>query len=571
MPKVYEVAGTEYEFPDNFSDDQVQGILTQQGVIEPVADPSVGQRAAGGVLSSAMGLAETGKNVLKGAASGLANTVFQGGDLIRRATGQERIINRPEVQALVNPKLGPGGGTGRFIEQAAEFAIPMSATVKAVRGAPLAVRAGAEALTSGAVTAAQTGGDPAAVAVGTAAGAAGPLIGAGWRAVRGASRSPIKLMESAIKPRASNIKFSSSLNTAMPEIAKSSDELARPIGGIDDLVGRAATDEQPGVYGLIQHAKKRIRALYDAAAGPKREMGTMVDLSPVADSMVRSISRKMMVEEPQRAASILERAAQYRKKFKLEDAEEFLKTTNAELEAYFAKNPAAQRVSVAANPETALLNSQGVALRDAIYKTLDAPGQGAAARELQRRYGALMDIEQETLRRRNVAVRQQPASLSEQIGTWAGTGRVVRGMMRLPFQPGGGLADIAEGVAERGAAKWIKEQQTTDALIRKAFKGYASRPVYPSIPSERPPAGLLPPATTRMGPVRDSSSVRAVPAEVVPTTEAERMGRLLPPATTRITPTPPDPSRLVVFDAKAKIARDPKTGRMFKYYTTETK
>src|SRR4030095_5222720 len=37
MPKEYEVRGTTYEFPDHYSDDQVQKILTEQGVIKAPA------------------------------------------------------------------------------------------------------------------------------------------------------------------------------------------------------------------------------------------------------------------------------------------------------------------------------------------------------------------------------------------------------------------------------------------------------------------------------------------------------------------------------------------------------
>src|SRR3990172_13327504 len=37
-------------------------------------------------------------DLAEGAVAGLASTVYQGGDLIRRAVGSERIINKPEVQ-----------------------------------------------------------------------------------------------------------------------------------------------------------------------------------------------------------------------------------------------------------------------------------------------------------------------------------------------------------------------------------------------------------------------------------------------------------------------------------------
>jgi hypothetical protein len=58
-----------------------------------------------------------------GAGKGAASTVFHGGDLIRRATGMQRVIQDPDVQALITPtstaqKIGFGG------EQAGEFIVP---------------------------------------------------------------------------------------------------------------------------------------------------------------------------------------------------------------------------------------------------------------------------------------------------------------------------------------------------------------------------------------------------------------------------------------------------------------
>jgi len=79
-------------------------------------------------------------------------------------------------------------------------------------------------------------------------------------------------------------------------------------------------------------------------------------------------------------------------------------------------------------------------------------------------------MEDSMLRRKIVADRQQPTSLSEQIGRWAGAGKLVKGIFT------GSLAEAASGIAEAGAAKWLKEQQTTDALIEKAFANYGKAP-----------------------------------------------------------------------------------------------
>lgn len=100
----------------------------------------------------------------EGAASGIANTVFQGGDLIRRATGMQRVINNPDVQQAVTPPDSLAGKAGRFVEQGAEFIAPMGMVGKAVKAAPLAGRLGAEALAAGGTAAVQSGGDPRAIA-----------------------------------------------------------------------------------------------------------------------------------------------------------------------------------------------------------------------------------------------------------------------------------------------------------------------------------------------------------------------------------------------------------------------
>ncbi len=49
MPKEFEVSGTVYEFPESFSDEQVQSILTKQGVIKPPKPQ--GTRHGGGPVS----------------------------------------------------------------------------------------------------------------------------------------------------------------------------------------------------------------------------------------------------------------------------------------------------------------------------------------------------------------------------------------------------------------------------------------------------------------------------------------------------------------------------------------
>src|SRR5206468_4745077 len=76
-------------------------------------------------------------------------------------------------------------GAGKFLEQAAEFAIPGSMVAKATKGLGLAARAGAQAATAGAIGAAQSGGDPMATGISAGLGGAGELVPAAISGAKG--------------------------------------------------------------------------------------------------------------------------------------------------------------------------------------------------------------------------------------------------------------------------------------------------------------------------------------------------------------------------------------------------
>lgn len=164
------------------------------------------------------------KDMAVGAQSGALSTIFHGGDLIRRTelavanalgvpvdkipphvrnfVGLDRPIERPEVQQAITPPDTFAGKAGKFIEQGAEFAIPLGEVSTALKGASLPVRLGTESALSGGLTALQTGGDVpetiAGAAIPPAVGAAGAGIAAGARA----TAIPLweKLIQSAPRP-----------------------------------------------------------------------------------------------------------------------------------------------------------------------------------------------------------------------------------------------------------------------------------------------------------------------------------------------------------------------------------
>lgn len=100
---------------------------------------------------------DTAVDLVKGAGAGLASTVFGGGDLIRRGLGMERVIDTPDVKAAMTPPESTPGKLGYQVEQIGEFFLPTGMAGKAGKVA--------EVLKSGALTAAQTGGNPTAIGV----------------------------------------------------------------------------------------------------------------------------------------------------------------------------------------------------------------------------------------------------------------------------------------------------------------------------------------------------------------------------------------------------------------------
>ena len=345
------------------------------------------------------------------------------------------------------------------------------------------------------------------------------------------------------------------LETSMPEVAQSADKMGVQVEKLDDLIDTSKHN------GVISESKKANLAEYKKM----HPQGVKVDLSTTADAMIASIPKSLWVENPARAARLVKQYERYRGTFALEDAESFLLEKNSELQAYYGKNPAARNVR--GNPDVAALVAQAEELRTTIYNELDKPGGGAAARELRRRYGTLMELERAAYERRNQSLRQAPANMSEQIGYWSGLGNIARGVVEIVGTLGAkgpiGLADIATGVLQRSAAKWIKESQTTDAMVKRAFKDYPHRPKPITMPpapipgAPFRPAGMLP-APARQMPGAQATGAGTGPSGVVPggrqpyispstTVRGMPANRLLPPASPSpvVPPAPPDPSGII--------------------------
>jgi hypothetical protein len=229
-------------------------------------------------------------------------------------------------------------------------------------------------------------------------------------------------------------------------------DLGHPITGVDDALNAASI------------AKKALWKQYAAklkAAG-QEGAGATIDGNEVADAMMKSIDKRTALQNPGLVERIQKVADTYRRPMSVEEAEDFLQSANNDLHSYYAKNKVGQQVA-AKDPEMGNVVAEANQLRSSLYSKLDdLTGPGAA--DLKGRYGALSNVENEMLRRKNVSARQQPESLAEQISMARAYGKIAVGTLRAS------PSSVLEGVQSLSAAKWLKARGTTDAMIMRAFQ-----------------------------------------------------------------------------------------------------
>lgn len=368
------------------------------------------------------------------------------------------------------------------------------------------------------------------------------------RGIGVADPEPPALMTKAVKPLASNIGWEKAIQTAMPNMKAAEADLGHPIQGVDDALD---------AVGL---AKKQIWSQYAQKLQAGSDIGATIDGNQIADAMMQSIDKRTSVQNPDLADHIASVADTYRRQIPLDEAEDFLQSANRDLHNYYAKNKVGQQVALS-DPEKAYTVAEATSLRGALYDKLDdVAGEGSA--DMKRQYGALSNVDNELLRRQNVAARQQPMSLSEQLTNARAYGKIAKGV--LTASPG----DVIEGVRSAAMAKYLKERFTTDAMITRAFAktGVPTSSATPAV--TRPPvAGLLPSGPMFTPPPADASGPTKLPTPAVTaTTRAQRLGLLLPEKTGLVTPPTTSESGVTGVNAPATLQRNPNTGRIQRVY-----
>lgn len=198
------------------------------------------------------GVIDTAADIAAGIGKGVASTVFHGGDIIRRATGMERVIERPEVRAITQPS-GTAQKVGYGIEQAGEFLLPggavtrlsqigkaATAGMRGARALNIGTRAALEGIGAAGVAGVQSGGDLASIRnaalTGGALSAGTGVLAAGVKPVgRALQRSAVKQYERVLNPTTKGLKHI----VAEKELAPGLIERG-VIGSAETIKGKAA-------------------------------------------------------------------------------------------------------------------------------------------------------------------------------------------------------------------------------------------------------------------------------------------------------------------------------------------
>ena len=268
--------------------------------------------------------------------------------------------------------------------------------------------------------------------------------------------SPEDLLTKAIKPGKNNVTWGQDLKTATPFMKSAEAELGHPVVNFDDSVQAAKL------------AKQDLWKQYQARLGPAGEQGATIDGNQIANAIENSLDERTALQNPKTVEKNAALADTYRRPMSVQQAEDFLQSTNRDLITYYAKNRVSQSVAEA-DPQMAATIAEGNALRDALYSKLDdVTGPGSA--QLKKAYGALSNVQKELTGRAIVWARQQPVSLAEQISTAKGVGSIAKGVATLPFRPFGAAGDIAGGIQGIAAQKLMSALNDSDAMIARAFK-----------------------------------------------------------------------------------------------------
>ena len=209
----------------------------------------IGTGAAKELGNTGIGIGSLGRGIQKGLSKGVDSIFGTTGF----GLGGESLFDKGQKRASAQEFLKPEGGpekTGAFATEAATFAIPGAATVKATKGANFLTRAAALGATDAGVTVAQSGEFNREAVDAAIIGAAFPVVGRGAQLAKGALPSGAdaggKVINSLVKPLLKDFSYGKNPGKAVAEAgisANSLDDLGQKITVVRQGVGQEISDK----------------------------------------------------------------------------------------------------------------------------------------------------------------------------------------------------------------------------------------------------------------------------------------------------------------------------------------
>lgn len=293
------------------------------------------------------------------------------------------------------------------------------------------------------------------------------------------------LATKGIRPINRKIEFKETLKSAIPDAAQAAETTKQPIESLADLAD------------AVKSAKTKLWSEVKSVQAPFKT--DEINASGVGDAMKSVINPRFRQQNPEAVKKIEGLAKQYNRDMSVDEIEKYIEDANNELHSYYSKNKVGRDVAYR-DPDVGFKVREVEALRRLQEQALDrlSMANGQVSANLKRRYGALRNVEEEVNRRKIVAERQAPASLSEQVAGWSGGARTIGGLLR------GDIVGVAQGLTERQLAKMAKKANTTDELIKRAFSMYNSGKV--DLPFDEYLMRMMPVLSKGLSSDRDSST-----------------------------------------------------------------
>jgi hypothetical protein len=323
---------------------------------------------------------------------------------------------------------------------------------KWVRGSLKATRGAAEGIKDiGIIDVAETGELPgkAGIGLGAVLGVGAPAAGFVFKKAKNALLPGAqKMLTSAIKPMKSlGTKWESSLDNTIQYLAEKG-----------NLNIRNLTEFR----GALNTAKADIWANVKQSLGKGTEKELTVDGDIIANKILEvGNNPKLQRETPELLEKLKAKADVYKGKIPVEEAEEILQQTNAELEALYRSKNINKKLA-ASDPMTKADMNLAVEIRKQLDTILDGLDNKTFA-GLKKMYGDLVTVAGEVEGRWIVNERQNIVGLAEQLGYADTAGKFMSSMAQGNWMQA--LGSLGQG----SVAKWLKLLDTADNKVMRAF------------------------------------------------------------------------------------------------------